>query len=250
MVTAASAYGLPSRSRATSPRPASPAEIEIVGRSGLDESFGPAPDETLSPRAAPAGHVTIDADALVAAVDSGATDRADEAIEAVTSLGAQERLALLADAFDPLADACERAHPARRRSAVRALEALSGGLPAASEAGRPSDADDWPVRLAALYLRTMRDEDERVRAATGDAIRALGLQCALRDEGAVLRALAEGLDDLEADDAAPGGPAVEAAREQLDEILGRPRPELRAAIDDAVAAYDPEEWDEAEGDGA
>ena len=190
--------------------------------------------------------MAIDADALVAAVESGETDRVSEAIDQVESLDADERMALLDASFDSLNRAYESEDGYRRQSVVRALDALYEGISIEDGDRRPVDPDgEWAVRLAAFYLRAIRDGDGRVRIATKRAMHSLCIQCNLRDDKAVVQALADRLDELAAATDDPVREHVEEAREQVAGQHGPLGAQLRTVLDDAMEAYDPEEWDDA-----
>lgn len=187
----------------------------------------------------------MDPQTLVTAVESGDSDRVNDVIEDVEALTADQRMSLLEEGLSALTSAYDRVDGYGRQSVVRQLDALYSGVDVQDDGTRRSlDPDgEMAMRLGEFYLQSIRDDDGRVRKATTRAIQSLCIQCNLRDDEAIVEALADNLEELAATTDDPVRKHVEEAREHVERQMGPLGAELRMALDDALEAYDPDEWD-------
>lgn len=158
-------------------------------------------------------------EAILDALESGATDRVNDAIEAAEDADTETQVQLLSECFD----ACRRLYNNsedgyQRQAVVRFLDVADPNLAVGSvNIGRESSAanaaseltpedldlgagmDDYRDALVEFYLTAIRDEDGRVRNSAVRAIRLLAIQYEMLGEDVRLEALSSRLDDLTSD---------------------------------------------------
>lgn len=147
---------------------------------------------------------------VLSALQSGETDRVNDAIDAVEDSETATKAQLLSECFDDCRRIYADGDGSQRQAVVRFLKAADPHLGTVNARGddelEPNeldltdDTDDYRDALVEFYLTAIQDEDGRVRNSVKQAIRPLAVRYEMLGEDVRFEALHSCLDDL-ADDA-------------------------------------------------
>ncbi len=162
------------------------------------------------------------------ALESGESDRVNEAIDRIEAIDATDRVPVYEDLFDACRPVYESDDGYVRQSVVRflrdaypRLELRLGASTAESVEGYTLDElSEQRTSLLKFLLEALTDDDGRVRRAAVDGIETLALVLATAELDAERQALAEELERLQAAASEDVRTHIEQARRALEDRSG------------------------------
>lgn len=165
---------------------------------------------------------------FAAALESGDTDRVNEAIDAVGEMDAVERAEIYDECFDRCMDLYDTGDGYQRQSVVRFLRdaypmlelKLVGGSRSVLTEVSADEIEAQRYRLVEFLLDAVKDDDGRVRQAAEKGINLMATAMKIGEYDAELAAVEELLEKLESDLPDSKQKHVEQARHSIERQRG------------------------------